>query len=354
MSRLRVAYYISSHGFGHASRAAQIMAALPSQCEIFARTLADPEFLARESGREVTVERLAFDFGAWQRSNMSIDWDKTFETAMAVHAASHARLDAEVDFLRRTRIDIVVSDIPPTPLLAAARAGLPSVCVANFTWVEVFRRAAREHAGRQRFLRELVREYGAATMLLRPGFALRMPYFRRRADIPYIARRGRSIRRALTETFAIPRRNRLVLTYFGKWGLDELALERLSRLVDVTFLSFDADVEPFVRLSPSKWKFEDVVASVDAVLAKPGYGTMGECMANGTPVIYYPRSEFSEYFALRRELERWGGAVRLSSQDFAACRWGQALDRALELRPPRVRCEGAHRAAQWIVTLARG
>ncbi len=348
-----MAYYISSHGFGHATRAAQVISALPQQTHVIVKTMADESFLRRETGRDLVIKREAFDFGAWQSSNMAIDWARTFEAAMRIHSESHARLKEEVAFLERENIDVVVCDIPPTPLLAAKEAGLPSVCVANFTWVEVFRRAAAGHKRREAFLRELAQEYATASILLRPGFALRMPQFRESRDTSFIARRGKNVRRDLLRELGLSPHTRLVLTYLGKWGLGGLQIERAQRIKGVAFLSFDADAAPLHKLDSNRWKFEDVVASVDVVIAKPGYGTLGECMANATPVIYYPRCEFSEYFALRRELDRWGGAIRLSKRDFLACRWEKAIELATTLKPRAVRCEGSREIANWIVKLAR-
>jgi UDP-N-acetylglucosamine:LPS N-acetylglucosamine transferase len=97
--------------------------------------------------------------------------------------------------------------------------------------------------------------------------------------------------------------------------------------------------------------FHDVVASCDAVIAKPGYGTVGECMANGIPVMYYPRPEFAEYAALRRAMIEWGGAVQIPFADFTELRWRSALDRAVMLDPPRVDSSGAREAAREIMRL---
>ena len=46
------------------------------------------------------------------------------------------------------------------------------------------------------------------------------------------------------------------------------------------------------------WRSQDVTASVDAVVAKAGYGTLAECMAAGTPLIFPPRPSFAEHEAL--------------------------------------------------------
>ena len=42
-------------------------------------------------------------------------------------------------------------------------------------------------------------------------------------------------------------------------------------------------------LSRREWAYADVAASVDAVISKPGYGTVTECIANSVPFIYVPR-----------------------------------------------------------------
>jgi UDP-N-acetylglucosamine:LPS N-acetylglucosamine transferase len=95
------------------------------------------------------------------------------------------------------------------------------------------------------------------------------------------------------------------------------------------------------------------VASVDVVLGKPGYGTMSECMANATPVVYYPRPEFAEYPALRQALAEWGGGVQITKRDLIEGRWGASLMRASQLAPPRISCTGARQAARHIVRLAK-
>jgi hypothetical protein len=349
----RVAYYISSHGFGHASRAAQVIAALPRESRVYVKTLADPTFLQREAKRPIELTRLAYDFGAWQASNLAIDWDKTFSSAMAIHSEGLARLPEEEQFLKAEGIDVVVCDIPPLPLVAASHVGIPAICVANFTWVEVFRRAARGIAERESFLRELERLYAKASLLLKPGFSVTMRAFKTHTETQLIARRGRNIRKQLCHALGLRPRTRLVLTYFGKWSMGDLNLKRASEIKDIAFLSFDSSDKPLIKLDPSAWQFEDVIASVDAVLAKPGYGTLAECMANGVPVVYYPRCEFSEYYALRRELDRWGGAIRISTRDFVTCRWKDALERAFTLHPRRVPCNGASQIAEYICKFAR-
>jgi hypothetical protein len=49
-----------------------------------------------------------------------------------------------------------------------------------------------------------------------------------------------------------------------------------------------SDFEPLGR------PFTDLLRSVDAVIAKPGYGTFTEAACNGTPVLYVRRQDWPE------------------------------------------------------------
>ena len=41
--------------------------------------------------------------------------------------------------------------------------------------------------------------------------------------------------------------------------------------------------------------FADILASMDAVISKPGFGILSDCIANRKPLIYADRSDFREY-----------------------------------------------------------
>ena len=45
---------------------------------------------------------------------------------------------------------------------------------------------------------------------------------------------------------------------------------------------------------PTGMAFSDLVVSCDAVLGKCGYGTVTECVVNGTPLLYIPRPGWPE------------------------------------------------------------
>jgi L-arabinokinase len=105
----------------------------------------------------------------------------------------------------------------------------------------------------------------------------------------------------------------------------------------------------------SDFRYEDVVASVDAVMTKPGYGIVSEAIAAERPLLYTSRGVFREYDLFVREMPRYLRARFIPQEDLFAGQWLAALD-ALLLQsdpPEHLRPDGADYAARRLLELAR-
>ncbi len=346
-------YYVSGHGLGHASRACQVIGALPKGVPVIMKSMASAEFFRRESGRpDLEVIPARYDIGAVQESNRVIDWDETVSRAAALEGEAARLCTVEVDFLKEVNARGVVCDVPPLPLLAAREAGLPCCLVANFTWIDIYKAQLSAYPQLSGILQQYRTMYQAASLSLLTPLGFPMRYLRNREAIPLIARTGKNVRRALRQELRVSRGCKLVLLYLGDWGDRSLDWSRIQAESEgITYVAFSPMPAPVQRLNAGQWHFPDVVASVDAVLAKPGYGTAGECMANGTPLVYYPRPEFAEYPVLHAGLKTWGGGMCISQRRFASGRWKEPLEHAFTMEPARAESNGAAVAAERIVEL---
>jgi hypothetical protein len=68
-------------------------------------------------------------------------------------------------------------------------------------------------------------------------------------------------------------------------------------------------VTPIEALS---WDFSDLIASVDALIGKPGYGSFVEAACNATPMLYAARPDWPEQDALIPWLQRHARAREVS------------------------------------------
>jgi hypothetical protein len=338
-----IAFYISGHGYGHASRDAELMRAIRAiepDARFVARTTA-PDFLFADIGH-VEVQRTIVDAGMVQIDSLNIDEGATAREIAAFYADFDRRVTDEAATLEVIRPDVVLGDIPPLAFAAAARAGVPSVAVANFTWdwiYSIYPEIERAAPGATTAMRT---GYATATMALRlplhGGFE---PMAAVTRDIPFIARRSERDRRETRRMLRIPEGRPAVLPTFGGYGIDlpYAAVEREGR---VTILRPDA-----VDLQASGLRHQDLVAAADVVISKPGYGIVSECVANGTPLLYTSRGRFIEYDLFVSEMP---GVLRcryVSQEDLLAGRWADAVSALLALpEVARPRVDGADVAAQ--------
>ena len=83
-------------------------------------------------------------------------------------------------------------------------------------------------------------------------------------------------------------------------------------------------------------RYEDLVAAVDVVITKPGYGIISECVANGTAMLYTSRGHFVEYDVMVSEMPRYLRCRHLEQADLFSGRWGEGLDAVYRApAPPR-------------------
>ncbi|MBI4737868.1 MAG: glycosyl transferase [candidate division NC10 bacterium] len=328
----RVAFYITGHGFGHATRMAAVASALAEQVPGLRLSLITtvPEWLLRLNlSCEFQLRPRALDVGVIQFDSIRLDQAATLAAYARLLHELPATLREEAEILRRDGVDLVVADIPPAAFLVAQRAGLPGVGISNFSWDWIYAeyvRALPEHSPILDAIREA---YGRADLFLRLPFHGPCDAFKSIRDIPMIARRTRHSREEVRRMLGLDGARPVILLSFGGFEIRGIDFDRVETLGDYCFLATQPTPRPLrnVRVvSLDGLGYEDLVAQADAVITKPGYGIVSECLANRTPVLYTSRGEFAEYAPLVAGLERFGVSAFIGTQDLLAGNWRPSLD----------------------------
>jgi hypothetical protein len=174
--------------------------------------------------------------------------------------------------------------------------------------------------------------YGTVDMALRITPALRIDAFSNIIDIGPIASPVSPEREQLCSILALAPNEHTVLVGFGGIPLKSLPLEEIERLRHYRFL-FDGPVprrySRIYSIATLPFSFKTLLASVDVIMTKPGYGTIVEAVALQQPVVYVRRYNFADEPPLVDYLHRYGRGVELSIDDFTQGRWGPALQQAL-------------------------
>lgn len=350
-------FAISGHGFGHASRQIEVIRALRRRrpdAAIAVRTSAPRWLFERGLGFPFSFEAVEVDTGVVQVDSLAVDVRASIARADAFHRALDERIDAEARALTAARADLVVADIPPLACAAAARAGIPAVAVGNFTWDWIYAGYPETAALAPDLPGRLRDAYAAADAALRLPLHCGFDAFPAVVDAPLVARRSAREPDGIRRRIGLPRDRVLTLFAFGRYGIRTIDWREVARTAQLHVV-FTAGPhaaggpagDRFTTLDEGALAeqgigFEDLVAAVDVVVTKPGYGIVAECAANDTALLYTPRGRFPEYDVLVAGLPGLVRAARIGHGDLFAGRWGASIDRLLDLpRPDPPAADGA-------------
>ncbi len=363
-----VFFYISGHGFGHAIRQIALINTLRARApdvSIVVRTAAPEWLFTRTACGASTVIAGETDTGVVQIDSLRLDVPESIRRARAFFDRFDEHVRREAALLRSHGAQLVVSDAPPLACAAAAAAKVPSVVCANFTRDWIYR-AYAEQPGADEVAHRSGAAYAAAhagwRLPLHGGFETIDPI----VDLPFIARHARMAPNgtALRAQLGLPSCRPLLLVSFGGYGVDHLPVDRLDCLTDwdivLTSRGLPAVAVPDhvhvlaeEALYGAGFRYEDLVAAVDVVMTKPGYGIISDCVATDTALLYTSRGRFAEYDVMVAEMPRYLRCQYLELEAFEAGAWREALRALTETTstPPPARTDGAEIAAGRIAEL---
>lgn len=360
MSAPAVVFYITGHGLGHATRMIAVMQALReagAALRLFARTSAPRAFFAAHLGEDVTVAPGAVDVGTVQHDSLRLDKRASLLAYSAFLAERPDRVAGEARWLQEVGAVLVVGDIPPLAFEAAAAAGVPGIAITNFSWDWIYASYVEEEPAFAPLLRQIREAYARAALLLRLPLHGDLSAFPVVRDIPLIARRVPRDRPAVRAALGLSEEEPLVVLSFGGFDLYGIDFGRLGALGDYRFaVSREVVGAPpnVLGIPQTLLRHDELVAAADAVITKPGYGIVSECLAHRIPVVYTSRGEFAEYGPLVEGLHRYTAATFISNEDLLAGRWEPALRTVIGAPLPGERLEptGAAVAARILLEAA--
>jgi len=352
---LKLVYYITSHGYGHAVRSCAICNCLSPQTQLVVRTLLPEAFFKYELTRPFTYAPRAFDCGCVQPDGVTVDVERTIAAYKKIADANAAALAGEAQWLVDNGIDGIVSDIAPFAFEAARRAGIASVAATNFTWYDIYKEYCEVVPDFLPYLEKIKTQYGLADLLLALERPISMDYFKSRKRVGVVGRVGRMVREKIIAAFGVLPGKRLGLIYTGTFGMDSMAWQKLEGFREWEFFGIyplPGNPANYHRFSKDQFRYQDLIASVDVMVAKIGYGVYAECLLNGAPLLYLPREGFAEYPVLDAAIRQWGSGYCLSREEYYALKWEVALDAVVfKKRPMPVPSDGAPQCAKAIEEL---
>ncbi|XP_070038546.1 L-arabinokinase-like isoform X2 [Nicotiana tomentosiformis] len=334
------AYYVTGHGFGHATRVVEVARNLILAGHDVHVVTGAPDFVftSEIQSPRLFLRKVLLDCGAVQADALTVDrlasLEKYSETAVVPRASI---LATEVLWLKSIKADFVVSDVVPVACRAAADAGIPSVCITNFSWDFIYAEYVMAAGNHHRsIVWQIAEDYSHCEFLIRlPGYCP-MPAFRDIIDVPLVVRRLHKSRKEVRKELGIGEDVKVVILNFGGqpagWKLKEEYLPT-GWLCLVCGASESQQLPPnFIKLAKNAYT-PDIMAASDCMLGKIGYGTVSEALAYRLPFVFVRRDYFNEEPFLRNMLEYYQGGVEMIRRDLLTGHWRPYLERAMTLNP---------------------
>lgn len=324
----QVAFFVSSHGFGHAARACAVIAELlrrRPKTHFHLLTEVPQWFFAESLGDRFTLHETASDVGLAQDSPLAEDLGLTIERLHRAPIRDPVVIAGLGARLVKLGCSLVIADISPLGLAVAADCGLPSVLIENFTWDWIYSHYADAPPGLRRHGVEMASVFSRADLRIQTRPVCEP--VAGAVTVSPVARQSRLQRAEVRRRLNIPEDEPMALMSMGgvRWDYGPLsALERQNRFwVVVPGGATKIERRGRLLLLPFHTDFyhPDLVTASDVVVGKLGYSTVAEAYRSGAAFVYVARSRFPESPVLGRFVERHMRGVEIEEEALNSGGW---------------------------------
>jgi hypothetical protein len=333
-----LAVFVSSHGFGHASRAYAVLEHLRHlepkvQIELFTRV---PRWFFDSLGPSLGFHQVDCDLGLVQTDAFEVDYKATIAD---LSGRLPFRPELIQDLVRRVialGCHTVLCDIAPLGLAVAKEARLPSILLENFTWDWIYNGLSQQAPPLRNYAHLLQSHFMGADTHIQTE-----PVCHPVSDAYQVGPIARAFRTNVSETrkaLSINKSDPLVFISMGGTRTGFPFLEQLkTRFPGVRFVISGAteliETDQNLTLLPVHCSLHhpDLVRAADLVIGKAGYSTIAEVHAAGTPFGCFVRADYPEMGPLVKFVEKEIPGKTLGPGQFANGQWLDALPELLEI-----------------------
>ncbi len=360
-----VLFYISGHGFGHATRQMEVVRQMLKQASesirVIVKTTAPVERLC-SADMDFELVRSETDVGVIQKDSITSDIPATLNSLKAFWGNSEKWVEDEIAFAKENNVGVIVSDISPLAFEVSGALGILGIGISNFSWDWIY--SGYKNPLFDPYIRKIKESYAKCDLLLRLPFYGDLSAFRRICDIPCISRKSPFKQKQIKRQLGIEVDKKLVLFSFGGCGLDSFPVGKLYDLDKYCFVTTSEEPirgKNLFCFSDSELlrrgvSFPDIVKAADAVVTKLGYGIVSECIANETPMLSVFREDFLESQAFLKTLGDYVPLLTFSHGELLSANWGPGLDKlfALDKKVKKMSLHGAEVASQLLIKALNG
>lgn len=348
---------ISGHGFGHVAQTAPILNALhgllPDLC-ITVRSLVAERQLKSRIRIPCSYLPGAGDIGMAMTSPLAVDIERSRAAYRSFHSDWEGRVSDEARLLKALRADFVLSNVGYLPLAGAGHAGIAHAALCSLNWADIYRHCCATGSEQDEAIAAQIQDcYANADAFLRATPGMEMAYLPNLIPVEPIVEVGKNRREELNRLLKLSKDERLLLISMGGIA-GRLAVENWPEQDGMRYLvqaDWQVDHPDSIAIESLPFSFPDLLASSDALVCKPGYGSFVEAACSGVAVLYVGRPDWPESRPLIAWLEEYGNCLEISQRALLEGSFKTALKRLWKTAAPcAMPARGAHQVANWLAT----
>lgn len=312
------AFYITNHGFGHASRNIPIIEGILEK---------EPQSVIHVKTDEIRIEFIRKNLARYKENviyytgyqevglllrgqNLEFDTQQMEKLVREDEIHWTENIEKESLFLKSRKIDMVVVDIIAWVLIAAKRCNVPSLLLCNFTWYEMYREFLSEG-----LCAPYLQAYQMANKIFLYEFG-NSKIKEYNTHVEQISMVSRKIDKKNVVKIRDKYMHPLIFVSVGK--SIEMQKKYDVSAVAATFIittGVQLEGENVIKLPEKLICTQDYIAASDYVITKSGWSSLGEIFLNKKKAAIIPRGDNSEDRAVINAIKKNRSAVEMKFED---------------------------------------
>ncbi len=335
--KLRFACFVSSHGFGHATRLVAIIQQLANrinQLDILLFGQIPNWFWFNNLPKNCSFQTIEYetDVGLIQNGPFKHNINQTKLKLLDFLNFKNEKLSLPISRLNSFQPEFILCDISPIGIEVGDRLNIPTILIENFTWDWIYHSYNHEYKGFSKIIDRLEDIYQRVSLRIqcRP-FCRNIPGA---VKINTVFRESVLKKKKVLDLLNLKHTDNYILVTTGGISMDfqweGLSSKRdylvvpgnyqvMHRKKNVIYLPMNANIP-----------FPDLVQASSCVLGKAGYGTVAECWGMNIPFIGVFRTSFRESEVLLEFCKENLNFRRISLESFLNHNWIQHLPELIE------------------------
>ncbi len=351
-----IAYFVSSHGFGHATRSVAIINEIHSESKKFKFIIVSnlPD-LFWKNNLQPSVDfknyQIRTDIGLAQTDSFHFDLEETVSLLEKyLEDPTHGLKDL-FHFLLKSEICHVVCDISPIGIQMAKLLKVKCTLVENFTWDWIYEPLIEKNEKFYAISQRLKNIYDWVDLRIqvRPFCKIHPAGL----QVEPIHRPFKQPPSVIKEQLGLDEEQDFILVSTGGIAyqykfLDTLNKSKQNFVICGDFPKMKKNKNVFFLPMSSFFHFPDLVRASNQVVGKVGYGTMVECWAANRKLHGVFRDDFRESKVLKEFITSEGFGSEITLDQFNSGDWINNLDQT-EFLVTEPKTNGNQIAAQEIM-----